>query len=470
MNKEDLCYLSATEMAKAVRDKQLSPVEISEAVLERIEELNPKLNAFFTVTAELAMEAAKRAEAAVATGGPLGALHGVPVSFKDSMHTRGVRTTLGSKILEHNVPDENAPVVERVLSAGAIMLGKTTMPEFAWKAMTDSPLQGITRNPWNLECTPGGSSGGASAQIAAGMGPLAMGTDGGGSIRIPASFAGIYGIKPSFGRIPVYPSSAFDALSHTGPMTRTVADAALALAVASGPHPADRLSLEGPAADHTEALKAGIAGLRVCWSRDLGYATVDGQVKDLTSAAARVFAELGCHVEEATPDFGDFTEVYRTFFRTGVATSIGGFLDEREDELDPGLVNIGRAGLELSAVDVGKAQVQRHQLYDRVRRFFEKYDLLLTPSVAVPPFRAGAPSPEPEHGHGENWIAWAPFSFPFNLTQVPAASVPAGFSAEGLPVGLQIVGPRLADIRVLQASAAYETARPWTQHRPSIGG
>ena len=212
MNKEDLCYLSATEMAKAVRDKQLSPVEITEAVLERIEDLNPKLNAFFTVTAELAMNAAKRAEEAVAMGEPLGALHGVPVSFKDSMNTEGVRTTLGSKILEHNVPDENAPVVERVLSAGAIMLGKTTMPEFAWKAMTDSPLQGITRNPWNLDCTPGGSSGGASAQIAAGMGPLAMGTDGGGSIRIPSSFAGIYGIKPSFGGfrfIPRAPSTRF---------------------------------------------------------------------------------------------------------------------------------------------------------------------------------------------------------------------------------------------------------------------
>ena len=470
MNKEDICYLPATDMARAVRDKQLSPVEITEAVLERLEDLNPGLNAFFTVTADLAMEAAQRAEAAVADGAPLGALHGVPVSFKDSMITRDVPTTVGSKIFEHNVPDENAPVVERILSAGAIMLGKTTMPEFAWKAMTDSPLQGVTRNPWNPECTPGGSSGGASAQIAAGLGPLAMGTDGGGSIRIPASFTGIYGIKPSFGRIPVYPSSAFDALSHTGPMTRTVADAALALAVAGGPHPADRLSLEGAAADHTEALKAGIAGLRVCWSPDLGHATVDPQVADLTSAAAQVFAELGCHVEEATPDFGNYAEVYRTFFRTGVATSIAGFLDEWEAEMDPGLVNIGRAGLELSAVDVGRAQVERHRLYDRVRRFFDAYDLLLTPSVAVPPFRAGAPSPEPEHGHGEDWIAWAPFSFPFNMTQVPAASVPAGFTAGGLPVGLQIVGPRLADLRVLQASAAYEEARPWTQHRPDIGG
>ena len=468
MNREDLCFLSAAQMAEAVRRKELSPREIVETVLERIDTLNPKLNAFYTITAETAIEEAKRAEQAVAKGEPLGALHGVPVSFKDTMITKDVRTTLGSKIFENNVPREDAPLVERLKGAGAVMLGKTTMPEFAWKGMTDSPLHGIARNPWNPDYTPGGSSGGASAQVAAGMGPLAAGTDGAGSIRIPAAFTNLYGIKPTFGRVPVYPSSAFDALSHAGPITRTVEDAALMLSVMAGPHPAAPLSLEAPPADYAAGLGKGIKGLRVAWSPDLGSAEVDPEVKEVTARAAAAFTELGCSVEEAAPDFGDVSEVYRTYFRVGVATSIADVVDEWEPHMDPGLVNIGREGVKVTAVEVAKAQVRRHALFDGVRRFFESFDLLLTPSVAVPPFKAGAPSPAPEHGHGEDWFNWSPFTYPFNLTQLPAASVPAGFSEEGLPIGLQIVGRRFADLTVLQASAAYETARPWADRRPAV--
>jgi len=468
MDKRELCYLPATRMAEAIANKDLSPLEITEAIVERIEVLNPRLNAYWTVTADHAMDAARRAEDAVANGEVLGPLHGVPVSFKDSMVTKGVPTTVGSRTLAYNVPDHDAPLVERVVAAGAIMLGKTTMPEFAWKAMTDSPLQGVTRNPWNLDYTPGGSTGGGSAQVAAGMGPIAMGTDGGGSIRIPASFAGIYGIKPTFGRVPYYPAPAFDALSHAGPLTRTVADAALVLGVAAGPHAADRLSLEAPPADYVGELGKGIKDLKVAWSPDLGYARVDPEVTDVTTKAARAFEELGCHVEEVNPGFGDVIEFYRTIMRVGVAVSLSDLLPKWEQEMDPGLVNVARAGKDIPAVDFAKAQGERHRFYDRVRRFFETYDLLLTPTVAVPPFKAGAPSPEPEHGLGEDWIEWAPFSFPFNLTHMPAASVPAGFTKTGLPIGLQIVGPRFAELTVLQASAAFEEARPWADKRPQI--
>ncbi len=468
MDKTELCYLPATQMAQAIANKDLSPVEITEAVLARIEALNPSLNAYWTVTADHAMDAARRAEDAVAGGEPLGPLHGVPVSFKDSMMTKGVPTTVGSKVFADNVPDEDAPLVERLMAAGAIRLGKTTMPEFAWKAMTDSPLQGVTRNPWNLDHTPGGSTGGGSAQVAAGLGPIAMGTDGGGSIRIPASFTGIYGIKPTFGRVPYFPAPAFDALSHAGPLARTVADAALALAAAAGPHAADRLSLEAPPADYVGQLGKGIKGLKVAWSPDLGYVRVDPEVIAVTTEAARAFEDLGCHVEEVDPGFGDVIEFYRTIIRVGAAASLADLLPKWEKDMDPGLVNMARAGMDIPATDFARAQVERHRFYDRVRRFFETYDLLLTPTVAVPPFKAGAPSPKPEHGKGEDWIEWAPFSFPFNLTQVPAASVPAGFTKTGLPIGLQIVGPRFAELTVLQASAAYEEARPWADRRPPI--
>ena len=468
MDQTELCYLPATQMAQAIANKDLSPVEITQAVLARIEALNPSLNAYWTVTAEHAMDAARRAEDAVVRAKPLGALHGVPVSFKDSMMTKGVPTTVGATVLADNVPGQDAPLVARLVAAGAIMLGKTTMPEFAWKAMTDSPLQGVTRNPWNLDYTPGGSTGGGGAQVAAGMGPIAMGTDGGGSIRIPASFAGIYGIKPTFGRVPYFPAPAFDALSHAGPLTRTVADAALALGAAAGPHAADRLSLEAPPADYVGELGKGVKGLKVAWSPDLGYARVDAEVVGVTTEAARAFEDLGCHVEEVDPGFGDAAEYYRTIMRVGAAAAVADLLPEWEKDMDPGLVNVARAGMDIPAVDFAKAQVERHRFYDRVRRFFETYDLLLTPTVAVPPFKAGAPSPKPEHGLGEDWIDWAPFSFPFNLTHVPAASVPAGFTKTGLPIGLQIVGPRFAELTVLQASAAYEEARPWAGGRPPI--
>ena len=468
MNNEDLCFTSATELARAVRDKTLSPVDISEAILERIEAVNPKLNAYCTLTAETAREAARRAEQAVMKGEALGPLHGVPFSVKDLIVTKGVRTMRGSKIYEHLVPEEDAPSVERLKAAGGIMLGKTASPEFGWKGVTDSPVTGITRNPWNPEVTPGGSSGGASAQVAAGLGPLAIGTDGGGSIRIPCGFTGIYGIKPTYGRVPAYPASNHDTLSHAGPMTRTVADAALMLSIMAGPHPADRLSLEAPPEDYVGLLGRGIKHLKVGWSPDLGYARVDPQVAGLTAEAAKAFGDLGAEVEGLDPGFGDPTETFMVIYLAGFGGGMADYLPEWEDKMDPGLVTLVKEGQKFTAPDMVKAQIARHEFYDRVRRYFDRFDLLLTPTLAVPAFKVGQLMPDPGEDDLRAMAAWTPFTYPFNLTGNPAATVPAGFTREGLPVGLQIVGRRFADLTVLQASAAFEQARPWADKRPSL--
>jgi aspartyl-tRNA(Asn)/glutamyl-tRNA(Gln) amidotransferase subunit A len=470
MNRDDLCFLPATELAKLVRTKKLSPVEITQAILARIERVNPWLNAFCTLTADLALEQARKAEKAVMRKqARLGPLHGVPFTVKDLLYTKGVRTMRGSKMYQHFVPQEDHPTVTRLLAAGGIMLGKTTTPEFGWKGVTDSPLSGITRNPWNLEKTPGGSSGGASAAVAAGLGPLAIGTDGGGSIRIPASFAGIVGHKPSFGRVPGYPPSPFYHLAHTGPMTRTVADAALMLRVMAGPDDRDRLSLEAPPEDYPALLKRGIKGKRVAWSPNLGFAKVDPEVAAVTARAARAFAQLGCKVEEVDPGFGDATEHFMTFWTSGIAGMLRDSMAQWEDQLDPGLVGQVKQGLTLSAADYVQAQIWRHGYWDRVRALFETHDLLLTPTVAVLPFKVGLVHPDEEKVKDQkNWIPWSPFTYPFNLTHLPACTVPAGFSKAGLPVGLQIVGRRFADTTVLQAAAAYEKVRPWAAKRPKL--
>ena len=351
---------------------------------------------------------------------------------------------------------------------GGIMLGKTATPEFGWKGMTDSPVTGITRNPWNTEMTPGGSSGGASAQVASGMGPLAIGTDGGGSIRIPSGFAGIFGIKPTFGRVPVYPPSAFDSLSHAGPMTRAVSDGALMLSILAGPDDSDRGSLEAQPEDYVGRLNEGIKGLKVAWSPDLGYAEVDPQVAHIAAEAAGTFAELGAPPEAVNPDWGDPTSMFTTFWLSGAAGMLKDSLPEWGGRIDPGLVKAVVAGMSLSSTALVGAQMERNLFVDKVRRFFQKFDLLLTPTLAVLPFQAGGPAPTEKEGNDVGWIRWTPFSYPFNLSGNPAATVPAGFSKEGLPVGLQIVGRRFADLTVLQASRAFEEARPWAGRRPKL--
>jgi aspartyl-tRNA(Asn)/glutamyl-tRNA(Gln) amidotransferase subunit A len=471
MPSDDLCWLPALELASLIRAKKVSPVEVTEAVLARIERLNPAVNAFCTVTTEEARDAAQAAEVSVMTGEELGPLHGVPVSAKDLVFTRRVLTTGGSRLFAEHVPEEDAVCVERLKGAGAVLIGKTSTPEFAHKGVTDSPLFGITRNPWNPSLTPGGSSGGAGAAVAAGLGPLAVGTDAGGSIRIPASFCGIYGLKPSFGRVPQAPGfPGWETLSVTGPMTRTVRDAAAMLDVMAGPDDRDRLSLPHDAgAPFLEACDAGLAGLSVGWTADLAYARVDPEVADLCAGAAELFEGLGCHVEVVTPGWDDPAEIFRTLAPAEIYGAWAARLADSEGQLDRSLVALLRHGQSITAEQYLAAARRRHEFWTDVQRFLARFDLLLMPTVAVPPFEVGRPGLNEIDGQPVPPLGWMPFTFPFNLTGQPAATVPVGMTSSGLPVGLQIVGRRFADRTVLAASAAFEAARPWAERRPAIG-
>jgi len=466
MHSDELADLSAADLAGLIRQKQVSPVEVMEAVLARIERVNPRLNAYCVVTADAARTEARAAEATVLRGAGSGPLCGVPFSVKDLVITRGVRTAFGSRIYEQHVPEEDAPVVERLKAAGAIMVGKTTTPEFGWKGTTDSPLTGTSRNPWDLTKTPGGSSGGAAAAVAAGLAPLAVGTDGGGSIRIPGSFCGVFGLKPTYGLVPVYPAPATGTLSHVGPMTRTVRDAALMLQAMAGPDERDPLSFPATGSDFASGLAMGIRGLRVAWSPTFGYAHVAPEVRALTAAAARRFQDLGCHVEEVERVFGDPDPIWAPLFYAGIAARLRDFLPEWRDRMDPGLLEVVEEGCRLGAMELSHANSARAAFYQEARRFFERFDLLLSPTLAVPPFAAGMERPADYPGGSR--LSWVAFTYPFNLTGQPAATVPCGFTAGGLPVGLQIVGRRLQDALVLRASAAFETAAPWSGRRPLV--
>ena len=466
----DLCYTPATELAALIRARKLSPFELTRAVLERIDRLNPRLNAFCTLTAEAALARAREAEAAVTAGRPLGPLHGVPYSIKDLALTRGVRTMGGSAIFADRVPDADAPFVARLAAAGGIFLGKTTTPEFGWKGLGDSPITGITRNPWNPAMTTGGSSAGAGAAAAAGLGPLHHGSDGAGSIRIPAAFCGVFGLKPSYGRVPQWPVSNNDQTTHNGPMTRTVADAALMLSVMAGPDERDRTSLEAAPADYVSQLGRGVRGLRVAWSPDLGGLRVDREVAELAEGAARAFEALGATVEPVTPGFADTHEMIRCLWSAHEVGNYGQYLGEWRSRMDPGLVACIEDGLGYSMADYIQMKGRKIAFWDSVRPLFEAYDLLLTPSLSVAAFPVGRLNPEPWPQHVWDWLPWASFSYPFNFTGQPAASVPAGFTPSGLPVGLQIVGRRFADLTVLQAAAAFESARPWAAKRPPLAG
>jgi aspartyl-tRNA(Asn)/glutamyl-tRNA(Gln) amidotransferase subunit A len=470
MTNTELCYLPATELVQLIRTKALSPVELIRAVLDRIARVNPTLNCFCTITAEAALARAREAEQAVMRGDGLGALHGIPVSIKDLAFTKGVRTMAGSFIFEHRVPDVDAPFVERLADARAIVTGKTTTPEFGWVGLGDSPLTGSTRNPWNTAMNTGGSSAGAGAAAAAGLGPLHQGSDGAGSIRIPAAFCGIYGLKPSYGRVPMWPVSNNDYTTHHGPMTRTVADAALMLAVMAGPDDRDRTSLDGTPDDYVGKLNAGIKGLRVAFSPTLGGLRVDPEVTTVVRDAVRAFEGLGGAVEEVEPRWPSTYELIRGMWSAHYAGSHGHFLPAWRARMDPGFVACIEDGLKISAADYVRLRGRKMDYWDAVRAFFERHDLLLTPSLSVAAFPVQKLNPDhwPAPERPWDWIGWASFSYPFNFTGQPAATVPAGFTPGGLPVGLQIVGRRFADLTVLQASAAFEAARPWFQRRPPI--
>ena len=468
MANDELCWMPAADLAAGIARRKISPVEVVDAVLARIEALE-RLNAYVTVDAEGARHAARAAERAVMRkSARLGPLHGVPFSVKDLVVTKGVRTTFGTPIYKDNVPTEDAPMVARLKAAGAIMIGKTNTPTFGWIGATHNPLFGATRNPWNLERTPGGSSGGAAAAVAAGLAPLAVGTDGGGSIRIPASFSGIYGLKPTFGRIPIHPPSAAWSLSHVGPMARTVRDAALMLQVSAGPDERDASSLPAPGVDYAKALRGGVKGRRVAYSDTLGYAeVVDPEVREACGKAARVFRELGCRVEEIDPGWPSPFAAWRAIFAGGIATRLASYTSER-DKIDAGLLRIVDEALKSPPTAFVQAFFDRLAWLDHPRRLFEGYDLLLTPTLARPAFAVGLDNATEIAGRPVPEWAWSPFTYPFNLAGQPAASVPCGFTKGGLPIGLQVVGRRFDDATVLRASAAFEAARPWAQNRPPL--
>jgi aspartyl-tRNA(Asn)/glutamyl-tRNA(Gln) amidotransferase subunit A len=468
VSQEELCYLSAIELRELYRRRALSPVEVVDAVLERIERYNPVLAAYVTVTGELARKQALDAELGYFTGRDHPALLGVPVSIKDVTPTRGIRTTRGSLLWKDWLPEEDAPVVERLYQAGAVLLGKTNTPELGWKGDSGNRLIGPTQNPWQIGRTAGGSSGGAAAAVAAGLGPLAQGTDGAGSIRIPAAFCGIFGFKPSFGLVPYYPPSTVETLAHVGPMTRTVTDAALMLNVLAGPDPRDRNSLNVAGVDFLATLNGSVAGLRAGWVARVGDLPVDPEVERMTEEAGRLFLDLGCEVEALAEPLEDPYPVLDLIWSTAMAAVHRSTLDEVRDLVDPGRLAVIEAGRAVSGVDLAWAHAERAAYAERLRRATERYDFLLSPTVPVPAFTAGADHPGQVGGRRTTYLSWTPFTYPFNFTGQPAATVPCGFTRDGLPVGLQIVGRWRDDVTVLRLAAIFERHRPWAQHRPPL--
>jgi aspartyl-tRNA(Asn)/glutamyl-tRNA(Gln) amidotransferase subunit A len=469
---QDLIWFTAVELTEGYRSGRISPVEATRAVLARIGEVDGKLNAFCLVDADAALAAARESEARWRKQEPLGPIDGVPATIKDILLTKGWSTLRGSRTVDPDQPwTEDAPAVARLREDGAILIGKTTTPEFGWKGVTDSPLTGITRNPWDTSKTPGGSSGGASAAVAAGMGALAIGTDGGGSIRIPAGFTGIFGHKPSFGRVPAWPLSPFGTVAHVGPMTRTVADSALMLASISRPDARDWHSLPYDPCDYAAELGNGLAGLKVAFSPRLGSAEVDPEIAALVAAAANSFVDLGAEVEEVDPQFEDAGPVFRTLWWASAHSIFARASDETKRLLDPGLADLIEQAAGLSLLDYLDAMAARGRIGTAMRVFMESYDVLLTPTLPIAAFDAGRLAPDTDqHGTDEHgkWVNWTPFSWPFNLTQQPAASVPCGFTRAGLPVGLHIVGRMYDDATVLRAAHAYEQAHDWHKRRPPL--
>ena len=470
MSDLDLAYTPATELARRIRAGELSPVEVVENSLARIDEVNPSLNCFCFTYPEEALEKARAAEQAVADGKPLGALHGVPVAIKDLTPTKGKRTTLGSFSHEHHVPDRDAAIVDKLLGAGAIMVGKTTTPEFAYSSYTESPLWGITRNPWNPARSPGGSSGGSAAAVASGCVPFAEGSDMGGSVRIPAALCGIAGLKPSFGRIPfdILPSQ-FDQISHFGPLARTVGDVALFLSVAQGPDERDIQTLK-PALDIPIPPPTDLSGMSLALCPDLGYYALHPDVEANCRAAAEALKEAGAEIHEVTlPWSPAINQAWYAHWGVYLAAFFGHLLEDWRDRMDPNVVALMDAGLAMSAVEFKRLEFIRTEQWQALAPVLETHHALLCPTMALPANPVGTGDEDYQadgtdglyHGYDMTEI----FNF---VSQCPAFSVPSGFAADGLPTALQIVGRRFDDNGVLRIGAALEQVRPWAGKRPEI--
>ncbi|MET9259879.1 amidase [Amycolatopsis sp. NPDC004079] len=468
MSAEEICYLPARELARRLRTREVSAREVLQAHLDRIEQVNPQINAIVTLTAERALSEAAAADERLAHGEEVGPLHGIPVAHKDTHDVAGVRTTYGSPIFADHVPDSDTLVVERIRNAGAITLGKTNAPEFGAGSHTLNPVFGATRNPYRRDLSAGGSSGGAAAALAAGLQPLAEGSDMGGSLRNPASFCNVVGLRPSPGRVPTWPATLpWEALGVQGPMGRTVADVALLLSVIAGHDERNPISLDQPAAPFAGSLDADLAGLRVAWSPDLGGLPVDPAVSAVLEPAVKVFADLDCRVEPACPDLAATDEVFRTLRAWLFHAGFSGLLEEHPDKMKQTLKDNIAFGATLSGADIANAQTRQLQLISGMREFFAQYDLLLAPVSQVPSFPVEWEYPETVAGQPmHDYLEWMRSAYSISATGCPALSVPAGFTDDGRPVGLQIIAPMRGELGLLRAAHAFEQATGHGNRRP----
>ncbi|MDH2289963.1 amidase [Cobetia sp. 10Alg 146] len=454
-----LSELTAIDALALFRRGELSPVELTRDCLERIDTLNPKINAFVHIAHDGAMKAAKDAEARWMKGTPCGPLDGVPTTLKDLTLSRGMPTRYGSATTSPDGgSDVDAPVAASLRKAGAVFLGKTASPEYGWKGVTDNPLHGVTRNPWNTALTSGGSSGGAGAAAALNLGMLHQGSDAGGSIRIPCSFTGTFGLKPTFGWIPQWPTSAMSTLSHLGPMTRTASDSLLMLESMAQPDSRDGLLGDPDSLRMDTRAPVSLQGWKIAYSPTLGYVEVAPDIRKRVDNAVAQLSRLGAEVIEIDPGFSCPLETFNTLWFAGATQVVEKMTDSQRDQMDPGLLDIAARGSNISLSQYLAARRERTALCAHMQSFHEQWDLLITPTLPISPFTAGHNVP-PE-GRYHDWMEWTPFSYPFNLTQQPAASLPCGLDDQGLPVGLHIVGGKFQDMKVMHAAMLLEEMLP----------
>ena len=472
MKKEDVCFISAYELREKLKNQELNSQEVIEIIIERIKKINLKVNAYSTSAFDLAREMAKKADDAIKKGDNLGLLHGIPTSIKDLEDTKGIRTTKGCKIYENNIPLKDDVIVKRLKDAGAIILGKTNTPSLGYKGVTDNMIFGTTKNPWNLERTCGGSSGGAASAIASGLGPLASGSDGGGSIRIPSSFCGVYGLKPNFGRIPhdrMRYMGYLGSFVHKGPIVRYVKDAALMLDVMAGEDELDRYSLPKPNFSYIEKLKEKLKNVKIGYSLDLGFVeALDPEVKKSVLESSKKFEKLNWSVEKSNIILPKPAKAHWILWSSGFAYMLKPYLAQWEDKLEPQLIEIVKVGLKYSVDNIKWAEIRREMVYEEICRNFKNFDILITPTLACPAFELNIPFPKKIDGKEVKAGEWLSYTYPFNLSGHPAASIPCGWSSDGLPIGMQIIGKRFDEVKVLQVSKAFEELAPWQDKRPKF--
>ena len=466
----EVCFMTATELAQKIRQRELSAVEVMEEHLRQIERVNPTVNAIITLLPERAMDGARAADKALASGKEVGPLHGLPIAHKDLVATAGIRTTRGSPIFANDVPTEDALIVERLRNAGSITIGKTNVPEFGAGSHTFNPVFGATLNPYDTTRTCGGSSGGAAVALACGMIPIADGSDTGGSLRNPAAFCNVVGFRPSPGRVPAYPTQlGWFPISVKGPMARTVGDVALMLSAIAGPDPRSPISITEPGETFAVPLDRDWRGVRIAWSRDFGGVPVDARVTNALEAKRHVFSDLGCIVEEGQPDFRDADEIFKLWRAWSFELSYTDLIAKHRDQIKQTVIWNAEEGLKITGPQLSRAEARRTELYQRVRKFMEHYEYMIFPVTQVPPFPVSTEYPTEIAGvQMGTYIDWMQSCYFITVTGLPAVSVPCGFTPEGLPIGMQIVGRHQDDLGVLKLAHAFEQATQTWQHRPPV--